>query len=62
MTAKVFIDYAKYYDTLYQDKDYKAETDYVVSFFKNSDSKSAGSILELGCGTGKHALCFAQKG
>ena len=62
----VFGDYAKYYDLLYKDKDYQKEADYVDSLIKKhlKDYKEADSvrILEIGCGTGKHAHYLSQKG
>ncbi len=53
----VFGDYSKYYDLLYKDKDYEAESEYIASLL--GDSKK---ILELGCGTGKHASLLGKKG
>ena len=57
----VFQDYAKYYDLLYKDKNYEQEVNYIESLIKKY-SKNSKSILELGCGTGKHALLLGQKG
>lgn len=53
--------YSKYYDLLYKDKDYDSETNYIIDLIKTfkPDSKS---ILELGSGTGKHAVRLAQAG
>lgn len=61
MTTKVFADYAAYYDLIYGDKDYKAETNYIINLVKRYNP-SAKTILEAGCGTGKHAVLFAEKG
>jgi SAM-dependent methyltransferase len=58
---KVFGNYARYYDLLYQQKDYNSEADYIASLLKKF-APSASSILELGSGTGKHAICLAKKG
>ena len=57
----VFNTYANYYDLLYKDKDYIAESEYVGSIIKLNPAK-AKSILELGCGTGAHAEHFARMG
>jgi SAM-dependent methyltransferase len=61
MEAKVFSAYSNYYDLLYLDKDYIAETEHVNSLI-NSYSKNAKSILELGSGTGIHASFLANLG
>lgn len=56
-----FHTYAKYYDQFYDDKDYQAESDYAQMLLKKYKA-DARSILELGCGTGKHALALANRG
>lgn len=53
--------YAEYYDLLYKDKDYQAETDYIDANLKKYASNTK-NIIELGCGTGIHAQLLAQKG
>ncbi|WAR44086.1 class I SAM-dependent DNA methyltransferase [Methylomonas rapida] len=58
---KVFDHYARYYDLLYQDKDYAAEAAYVASHIQKCNP-SAQTILELGCGTGAHAEFLARLG
>jgi SAM-dependent methyltransferase len=60
MTA-VFGDYARYYDLLYRDKDYSGEANFIHELIKKYAS-NAGSILELGCGTGKHAELLSKMG
>jgi SAM-dependent methyltransferase len=59
MTA--FSSYAHYYNLFYRDKDYNAESDYIVSLI-NKFKRSAVTILDLGCGTGRHAEILSQKG
>lgn len=56
---KVFSDYAQYYDLLNQQKDYKHEVDYVISLL-NKFAPDANNLLELGCGTGLHAINLAE--
>ncbi len=53
--------YSQYYDLLYSDKDYMGEVNYVDNLIKSS-LKSAKTLLDLGCGTGKHAELFCEKG
>jgi SAM-dependent methyltransferase len=53
--------YAKYYDLLYKDKDYHGEAAYVSELIRQY-SPYAKSILNLGCGTGKHDIEFAEMG
>jgi len=57
----VFANYARYYDLLYKDKDYKVEVDFIDGLLKKFGNAPT-SILELGCGTAKHALILASKG
>jgi SAM-dependent methyltransferase len=59
--TEVFDAYAAYYDLLYRDKDYPAEARYVQSLLRRH-GVSGGDILELGCGTGKHAEQLARLG
>ncbi|RXJ82203.1 class I SAM-dependent methyltransferase [Arcobacter sp. F2176] len=53
--------YSQYYDLLYSDKDYEKEVDYVERLIK-SNLPQAKTILDMGCGTGKHAELFCNKG
>lgn len=53
--------YSQYYDLLYQDKAYQAEVNYVASLIQKY-AFDANSILDLGCGTGKHAELFCEQG
>lgn len=56
-----FEDYSNYYDLLYADKDYDAEVEYVNKLIKNVNP-NAKTLLDLGCGTGKHDMLFQKKG
>jgi SAM-dependent methyltransferase len=58
---KPFAEYARYYDLLYRDKDYAGETEYIHKLLKQF-APSAKTVLDLGCGTGKHAGLLAHKG
>ena len=53
--------YADQYDLLYSDKDYEAECDFVEAIFHKLDVP-VKTILDLGCGTGGHAIPLAQRG
>lgn len=57
----VFDEYAQYYDLLYQDKDYIGEANYIDSLLQKYGHQPS-ALLELGCGTGKHAALLAAKG
>jgi SAM-dependent methyltransferase len=58
----VFGAYAQFYDALYQDKNYSAECDFLEQIFVRYASTPVRSILDLGCGTGGHALPLARRG
>lgn len=58
----VFKDYAKYYDLLYKDKDYNGEADYIESLIKKYSLIPVKTILNMGCGTGKHDMFLNKKG
>ena len=54
--------YACTYDALYQDKDYEAECDFLEHIFARHAQSPIHTILDLGCGTGGHALPLARRG
>lgn len=56
-----FQSYASYYDLLYQEKNYSREAAYVDALIKRY-GKQAHTVLDLGCGTGKHARALAELG
>ena len=57
----VFGSYSSYYNLLYQDKDYAGEAEYVQSLIARH-YPDARTILDLGCGTGRHDLLLAEMG
>jgi SAM-dependent methyltransferase len=59
--VSVFGAYARYYDLLYRDKDYRGEAAHVDALIR-AHAKRHESILELGCGTGGHAFVLAELG
>jgi SAM-dependent methyltransferase len=58
----VFNNYAKYYNLLYRDKDYKSEAAYVDGLIKRFSEKTGKTILDIGCGTGIHAALMSNYG
>jgi SAM-dependent methyltransferase len=57
----VFGDYARYYDLLYREKDYARESAYIDRLIRQH-RPDAASILNLGCGSGKHDRELARLG
>ena len=57
----VFGDYSRYYDLLYRDKDYTGEAAYVAKLVRATRPR-ARTLLDLGCGTGRHARELAALG
>jgi hypothetical protein len=61
MSDNNFKNYSFYYDLLYQDKDYQAESTYISELLRgiNSDTHE---ILEFGSGTGRHGRILGDQG
>lgn len=57
----VFGAYSRYYNLLYKDKDYLGEVQYVHNLIQKY-KPGANNILDLGCGTGRHAFILSQQG
>ena len=55
-----FKKYAKYYDNIYSDKNYCNETKYLIKIIKKFTNKK--KVLEVGCGSGGHAIEFSKLG
>jgi SAM-dependent methyltransferase len=53
--------YASFYDYIYWDKNYEEECNFIEAIFSKNSIK-VKSILDLGCGTGGHALILARRG
>jgi SAM-dependent methyltransferase len=58
----VFDNYAKYYNLLYSDKNYKAEVDHIHNLISQYSQRPATKLLDIGCGTGIHAGFLANLG
>lgn len=61
MSDKVFRRYAEYYNLLYKDKNYAEEAGYVHQLIQKN-RPAAATVLNLGCGTGKHDFELATYG
>ena len=59
---EVFQDYAYYYNTFYQDKDYRTEAGQVDILLKKYGNCNIKTILNFGCGTGKHDIELSRLG
>ncbi len=59
---RTFGGYASCYDLLYGDKDYVGECDYVERLFEKFAASPVTSVLDIGCGTGRHARELARRG
>jgi SAM-dependent methyltransferase len=57
----VFNDYARYYDLLYRDKDYAGEVEYIHKLV-SINAPHVSTILNLGCGSGRHDRLLQKKG
>ena len=59
--GRVFsFDYSSLYDTVYEEKDYLAEVKRVLSWCDIASDAKRLNVLDLGCGTGRHALEIAK--
>ncbi len=56
-----FKSYAAFYDLLYSEKNYHQEAAYVDTLIKQY-APQARTILDIGCGTGKHAGALGKRG
>jgi SAM-dependent methyltransferase len=61
MSPGAFARYARCYDLLYRDKDYAAEARWVDAALRPGNGPR-GTLLDVGCGTGRHAREFAALG
>jgi SAM-dependent methyltransferase len=62
MGAQFGATYASAYDAMYRDKDYEGECDLVEEAFRRFADGDVRTVLDLGCGTGNHAVPLARRG
>jgi SAM-dependent methyltransferase len=55
-------DYAEVYDAIYRAKDYEGEADLIELLLARHGVPRPCRILDIGCGTGKHAFALARRG
>lgn len=60
MTGIFETDYADTYDIVYRDKDYAREVEAIGRLFERYKTGAIKSVLDLGCGTGRHAMLLAR--
>ncbi len=53
---------AKWYDVMYSFYDHKSDCEYVKSIFERFSKTQPRRILDIGCGTGSHAIEFHAQG
>lgn len=58
----VFSEYAQFYDTLYRDKVYEKECDFLEEIYKKYSKRKIKTILDLGCGTASHIILLKKRG
>jgi SAM-dependent methyltransferase len=55
-------DYADAYDSIYRSKDYDGEVDLIERVLIRQGFAGSRNLLDLGCGTGAHAIQLAKRG
>jgi SAM-dependent methyltransferase len=60
--VNIFKDFARYYDQIYQDKNYSLECDLIETIFREYGKGASHEVLDLGCGSGGHSVILARRG
>jgi SAM-dependent methyltransferase len=61
-TSNLFDRYAGVYDALYREKDYEGECDFLEEIFRRYSAGDLKHLLDMGCGSGGHAIPLARRG
>lgn len=62
MAGNLFDRIAEYYDVLHEDVDYAAECTLLEKVVAGVLRRQPATVLDLGCGTGNHAVILADRG
>lgn len=57
----LYTDLAGFYDTIYADKDYKKECEWLIKLIAENKTSPGNKLLDIACGTGNHILYLKDK-
>ncbi len=58
----IYDKYGRYYDLIYSGKDYLVECNYIEECIRRFSPIPVRKVLDVGCGTGSHAVILAKRG
>jgi len=58
----IYEKFAEYYDMIYGRKEYQKESDVIERIIAKSCTRRPTNILDIGCGTGSHAIALSKRG
>jgi len=58
----IYEKFAEYYDMIYGKKEYRRESDVIERILTKFCTRRPASILDIGCGTGSHAIALSKRG
>jgi SAM-dependent methyltransferase len=62
LNSEVYSRFADWYDVMYAHRNYERDCDAIELAIRNFSKIRIRSILDVGCGTGRHALILAKRG